>query len=557
MSPKIRIHLLMCSVRSRAWFLSGLAIRYAQALGLHLRNDTKRADMSDVRKEQCVRIWWSVYSLERMLEVMTGRPSSIRDREVSAALPVPIDEDEYPAEHDARQLYDDLPDRDPARTHSHFLAKVGTKLPHPSTDSSDEASPALWASARPKTFATPTTSRSNSNPRSPAQGRKGPLNSAEYFLVRTQLSRLSHKISDDLYNSDTSHHSWAISQEAIASYSEKIEVWLSELPAPMNFTLSQGEPNWLRERLNLGMFYWGTMILIRRPGLCVLEGHIPNESRRSKEFNRRTAAACVEAASEMLKLIPDEPDPPALYSIGPWWNVLHHLIQASTVIMLELSFRAAHVPQEAARILGEAKKAVNWLRAMAEDSVAADRAWQLMHDLLIRVAPKVGGDARDLSRQGPRSPDKISPAESAPLSNILTASDPARATIPAPTPLFTFDQDQAEAYFNWNQDQEQQDLQHAFEAELGMPYPFHFEPCFQPSLPPPPYHLFNPYGSSATDPIYASTNTASSDHPPAGQMPIYHSAAQSDPDNSQMQFTIDAIDPDRTVPNYPPAPDRQ
>lgn len=95
-------------------------------------------------------------------------------------------------------------------------------------------------------------------------------------------------------------------------------------------------------------------------------------------------------------MLPDAPDAVGLYRVSPWWCLVHHLVQATTVLMLELSFRADHMPNEADDILEAAKKGILWLRSMSEDNVAARRAWRLCEGLLRKVAPKIGRDAENL-----------------------------------------------------------------------------------------------------------------------------------------------------------------
>src|SRR5258706_3855437 len=84
----------------RAWMISGLAIRHAMALGLHVRSKAK--NLTDFDKEIRYRIWWSLYSLERLLDELTGRPSCVSDRDISAPLPINIEEDQFEQE---QQLY--------------------------------------------------------------------------------------------------------------------------------------------------------------------------------------------------------------------------------------------------------------------------------------------------------------------------------------------------------------------------------------------------------------------------------------------------------------------
>ena len=462
--------------------MAGLAIRFAETLGLHLRNDTSPSEMSDVRKERFSRIWWSLYALERLLEVVTGRPSAIQDREVSTFLPVPIDEEDFPTETDSRRLYDDLPNREPPRSQLPPLGASGGSGPAPQSAMNDRfESPGAWLPRRSGVASTPSTTSSNLTTQSPEAPRPTPASRATYFYLHTQLCRLSHMIADKLYNADTVHQSLATSQQFIIAHSERMESWRSCLPHEFDFTQAQTDQIWIRERLNLGMSYWATVILVRRPGLCLKTDSVPHESKQSKEFGRRTAAACVDAASRLLALLPDDPDPPTLYRLGPWWTILHHLIQAVSVIMLELSFRATHLPESAERILGEAKKAVNWLRAMAENDGAAHRAWELMRQLLTRVAPKVGGSASEVPRSSPHSSSQS----------------------PATFDAFAMPNAQAEAYHSWQQGQEQQTMMRAFEAELGMSYSLNsFDPFYGQDAAMPEYNLFQPVAGGTLDPNF-------------------------------------------------------
>jgi hypothetical protein len=65
-----------------SWDILGQAIRIAQSIGLH-RNMSSGSDGDDFHS----RIWWTAYTLERTMELETGRPSAIRDEECDQIFP--------------------------------------------------------------------------------------------------------------------------------------------------------------------------------------------------------------------------------------------------------------------------------------------------------------------------------------------------------------------------------------------------------------------------------------------------------------------------------------
>lgn len=76
-------------------------------------------------------------------------------------------------------------------------------------------------------------------------------------------------------------------------------------------------------------------------------------------------------------------------------------MQATVVILLELSLRAHHMPQEAENLFDVAKKAVRWLHGLGQESYSARRAWTLCNTMLREAAPKIGREVKDLPEQAP------------------------------------------------------------------------------------------------------------------------------------------------------------
>jgi len=150
--------------------------------------------------------------------------------------------------------------------------------------------------------------------------------------------------------------------------------------------------------MSLAFQYHNARILINRPCLCRVDQRIPNESNRSRGFNRSAAATCILGARETIALLPDEPDLIALFATSPWWCLLHYLVSAGVILMVEMSMRAEHNPQQAEELLNDSKKVVRWLRAMSKDNIAAERSWAVLTKLLFISAPKIGGDITDVAR---------------------------------------------------------------------------------------------------------------------------------------------------------------
>jgi len=93
-------------------------------------------------------------------------------------------------------------------------------------------------------------------------------------------------------------------------------------------------------------------------------------------ISHEIAAEALEAAIHIPKLISERPDAVCLYKICQWWRILHYMKQATTTILLELSFDRVHIPGRDEYMLQLTKRSVQWLYSLAERSIASRRAWQ-------------------------------------------------------------------------------------------------------------------------------------------------------------------------------------
>lgn len=71
--------------RDAAFLYIGMALRMAITLGLH--QETSSLDLDEAAKEHRRRVWWSVYSLDRIHSVKSGNPITIYDEDIGVAFP--------------------------------------------------------------------------------------------------------------------------------------------------------------------------------------------------------------------------------------------------------------------------------------------------------------------------------------------------------------------------------------------------------------------------------------------------------------------------------------
>ena len=71
--------------RDAAFLYIGLALRMAICLGLHQEVSNSAIDL--VEREHRRRVWWSVYSMDRILSVKSGNPITIHDEDIDVMMP--------------------------------------------------------------------------------------------------------------------------------------------------------------------------------------------------------------------------------------------------------------------------------------------------------------------------------------------------------------------------------------------------------------------------------------------------------------------------------------
>ena len=216
-------------------------------------------------------------------------------------------------------------------------------------------------------------------------------------MYHTKLSIFTNDVVNSLYRAKAISVSWSTVQSKIADLNTRLDEWRTDLHPEFDFTRQNHKPIFRRHRMVLAFFYYSTLIIINRPCLCRIDRKIPNQSDKAKMFNREAASKCVHAACDMLALVPEQPDPIDLFKISPWWCLVHYLMQGGTILMLELSFRADHMPNEVDDVFDSAHKVLKWLQSMSKYDEAAHRAAKLCHQALRGVASRVGRDPEEVT----------------------------------------------------------------------------------------------------------------------------------------------------------------
>ena len=328
-------------------------MRSGIALRLHQRNDDSA--VSAIRKELNSRIWWAHYSLERLVSNLTGRPSSTVGLLCSVPQPHSL------VSEDSDEMTNDSQSGDQRRR---SLISEGPAV-------------RLQAGAVPQQnldfyAATPEIASSGA-----------------YLRSILDLSNITQAVLE-LYSVSVVREPWDSVQSMIAYHNDGLEAWARALPGNLNFLLrSNVEHSSTREQRTLDILYQSTKILITRPCLCRVDRRGSSQIAGSDTFSRRAALLCVEAARTIAVLLPDATleNPVALYQAGPWWQMVHIIMQAITVLCLQIALDATQNTGDCQTFIPPLKKLLHWLRIMRTTNGMACRAHAISSKLVRRLVP--------------------------------------------------------------------------------------------------------------------------------------------------------------------------
>jgi hypothetical protein len=210
-----------------------------------------------------------------------------------------------------------------------------------------------------------------------------------YFSATFQLGIIASEISSRLFVDD-SNQTWHDLQVAMDKLESSLDSWANNLPEELYISKVKQHALDPRAALDLAMHRNNIRMLLYRPCLC--EINIESESAKSKAFNSSRARLCVEAALELINLLPDDPIAGRLFQILPWWSLLHYLCQAGTVLLLELCLDLQHFPSEGLRIESGVDKVIGYLSSLCVYSKSAYKAHFVFHLFRDKVLGRLSRD---------------------------------------------------------------------------------------------------------------------------------------------------------------------
>jgi hypothetical protein len=345
-----------------------MALRFAHALGLHVRNEDPSSTAPN--RESLVRIWWSLYILDRHLSVITGRPSVVVDSFCSVPLPIPLPEE---------QITDEVHLTGKTRRSSSFVTKASVNT-----------SPTLTGSGP-----------SGGAESLRTTGGFGIIeaNSGSFFTSIVQMNIITQDILSSLYTAGTMIRSYGDLHKDIIQLRKRLDHWIISLPSGLNYQNRQtgvGTPSraFFRERTILGFLFNSARVLLTRPCLGGM-GPFGKEAKGPAPNTKAMAISCIDAVKSQLDLIPDQPDPLFIYEYGPWWSIVHHLMQSLAALLLAIS--SSFFPHDIPAISEYVKKIIRWLRSMQDP--LSERAYRIALNAYQTVANKYAIDISELRVQ--------------------------------------------------------------------------------------------------------------------------------------------------------------
>jgi hypothetical protein len=332
--------------------MCGIAIQSAVTMGIHLRSES--SNITYVSKETRYRLWWALYLLDTLLCVITGRMPRMQREHCATPLPVPYKEEGFRDEHVMLVIQDtqaraNLMSSLPSSISSHELKERSSHLPYQhGIPQQSSTIPHLQA------------------------------NFSLFLLYSIDLAAVMREAMEILYSPGAAKKSGTETEQAMKSLNNTADIWFARLSATYRFTETEADRIFARQRTTLAFQYYSTKLVITQPAL---RSHIWGED-PSNAACHQMATVCMNAAAQMVDLLPNDPSVAWLLGNSPWWCSLHCLTQSITVLITQLLHERITRANQNTNPLERIQKALRWLTECSSRDPCYKRAWDTFADLL-------------------------------------------------------------------------------------------------------------------------------------------------------------------------------
>lgn len=398
-----------------------MALHAGISLGINLR---LKDDTHSGSKEARSRLWWSIYSLENLIASMNGRVSGVNENLCAVALPIPIEQTDF-EQLDMQSIFANEEQRESRLRATLFENSAQLQSREKPWASHLQPSPSL------------------------------------FFFYLVDLSLITQAILNRIYSLEDVRSGTTKTEYQLEKFVLRMDRWLYKLADCYQFVVSDASPwhinhaqlddeshPYVRERVCLALNYYSARVTLYRPCLISQTFHTDdstNNSNTSVSPSRdpprakpkaEITAHCLQAACSLISIFPDKIDITWLARIAPWWSVLHFLMQATTALLLSLSYcsipdcsssspgstnhnssasasasspestnhssthttttrHPTFLKEELQTAIAQTKKAVSWIHAMAAIDPAARRGFLFCDRIVQKAAAALKIDLHD------------------------------------------------------------------------------------------------------------------------------------------------------------------
>ncbi|KAE8840029.1 hypothetical protein HRS9122_06634 [Pyrenophora teres f. teres] len=217
---------------------------------------------------------------------------------------------------------------------------------------------------------------------------------SRFLDADANLNLLTQQVISGLYTQRRSPPSWDYIQQTIVSLVGELDKWAVDyIPQFHQETWSLTHEQ-QREIFLLKLQYYRLKILTTRPSLRRIERCYEAGTDDYNSLDQSVADACIQAAQDVASLLTAELNLTALYEKGPWWSIVHNIMQSLAVLMNAISCSATF-SDPSKNSVAAVHQLANWLRRMRETNSLAARAYQVVYSIVKTSDPSVWVDIAD------------------------------------------------------------------------------------------------------------------------------------------------------------------